>query len=74
MLGIVGSYDCMQLQEKLIIYTQENSKKPHFGPDFGPFGPCTISGKTNDPILRKISDGRTDGQTNGITGRPTRVI
>ena len=25
---------------------------------------CTISGKTNDPILRKLSNGRTDGQTN----------
>ena len=26
---------------------------------------CTISGKTNDPILRKLSDGRTDGRTDG---------
>ena len=24
---------------------------------------CTISEKTNDPILRKLSDGRKDGQT-----------
>ena len=24
---------------------------------------CTISEKTNDPILRKFSDGQTDGQT-----------
>ena len=46
-------------------------KKKSFGPTFGPFGlsgtryhgqrsPCTISEKTNDPILRKICDGRTD--------------
>ena len=28
---------------------------------------CTISGKTNDPILRKPSDGRTNGQTEGGT-------
>ena len=26
---------------------------------------CTTSEKTNDPILRKLSDGRTDGQTDG---------
>ena len=26
---------------------------------------CTISGKTNDLISRKFSDGRTDGQTDG---------
>ena len=25
---------------------------------------CTISEKTNDPILRKLSDGRTGGRTN----------
>ena len=28
---------------------------------------CTISGKTNDPILRKPSDGGTNGQTEGGT-------
>ena len=26
---------------------------------------CTISGKTNDSILKKFSDGRTDGRTDG---------
>ena len=31
---------------------------------------CTISEKTNDQILRKFSDNRTDRQT----GRRTRVI
>ena len=29
----------------------------------GQLSSCTISENTNDPILRKISDGRTDGQT-----------
>ena len=28
----------MQFQEKLMNQTWENSKKPDFGPDFGPFG------------------------------------
>ena len=28
----------------------------------------TISGKTNDPILRKLIDGRTDRRTDGRTG------
>ena len=37
---------------------------------------CTISEKTNDPILRRLSDGRTDGQTDesDFIGRcPTNV-
>ena len=34
----------------------------------------TISGKTDDPILGKLSDGRTDGWTDGRTDRGTRVI
>ena len=38
MLFIVASYNCMQFQEKLMNQTWENSKKPNFGPDFGPFG------------------------------------
>ena len=29
----------MQFQEKLIIRTQENGEKPHFGPDLGLLGP-----------------------------------
>ena len=39
MLGIVGNYHCMQFQGKLMSRIWENSKKPSFGPDFGPFGP-----------------------------------
>ena len=44
------------------------AKKPNFGPDFGLFyighlSSCTISEKTNDPILKKLSDGRRNGQT-----------
>ena len=30
---------------------------------------CTISEKANDPILRKVSDGRTSGWTNEQTDR-----
>ena len=66
-----------------MIQTQENDKKPHFGPDLGMLGlnsgreflfsskiwlrqsldqiSCTIE-KINDPFLRKLSDGRTDGR------------
>ena len=36
MLDIIASYDCMQFQGKLMIQTQENGEKPHFGPKFGP--------------------------------------
>ena len=42
----------------------------------GQLSSCTISEKTNDPILRKLSDGRTDGQTDesDLIGRcPTNV-
>ena len=39
MLGIVASYHRMEFQGKLMIQTQENGKKPHFGPDLGPLGP-----------------------------------
>ena len=33
----------------------------------GQLSPCTISEKTNDPISRKLSDGRTDERTDGET-------
>ena len=29
----------IQFQGKRMIQTQENDKKPHFGPDIGPLGP-----------------------------------
>ena len=35
MFGIVASYHRMQFQGKLMIQTQENGEKPHFGPDLG---------------------------------------
>ena len=35
----------------------------------GQLSSCTISEKINDPILRKLSDGRMDGRTNGQAGR-----
>ena len=31
----------------------------------GQLSSCTISEKTNGPILRKLSEGRMDGRTNG---------
>ena len=33
-----------------------------------------VSEKTNDPILRKFSDGRTDGRMHRETNRRLRVI
>ena len=39
MLDIVTSCHCIQFQGKLIIQTQENGKKPHFGPDLVLLGP-----------------------------------
>ena len=33
----------MQFQEKLIIRTQENGKKRHFGPDLGLLGPIWVA-------------------------------
>ena len=38
--------------------------------------PCTVSQKTNDPILRKVSDGQTDGQTDesDFIGRCTTKV
>ena len=87
MVEIVASYHCMQFQGKLMIQTQENGEKAHFGSDLGPLdlnsgrensffknlassvtryhgqlSSCTISEKTNYPILRKLSEGQTDGQ------------
>ena len=39
MLDIDASYHCMQFQGKHMIQTQENCKKPNFGPDLGSLGP-----------------------------------
>ena len=52
-----------------MILTQENGKKPNFGPDsdHGHLSSCAISEKANDPILRKLSDGRMDRRTDGQT-------
>ena len=36
MLAIIASYHWMQFQGKLMIQTQENGEKPHFGSDLGP--------------------------------------
>ena len=40
----------------------------------GQLSTCTISEKTKDPIFRKLSDGKTDEQTDPQRGRRTRVI
>ena len=95
MLDIISSCSPVQYQEKLMMKTWENYKKPHFGYDLDPLGTnsshqfffffknlassvtrchgqlssCTISEKTNDPILRKLSDGRMDGRTDGQKDR-----
>ena len=41
MLDIVASYHRIQFQGKRMIQTQENDKKPYFGPDFGLLNPKT---------------------------------
>ena len=97
MLDVAAIYHCIQVQEKLMIETQNYGKKPHFAYDLGLLGSnsgcqivwvfffknlassvtkyhghlssCTISEKLNDSILRKLSDGRTDGWTNQQTNR-----
>ena len=39
MLNIVASYHRNQFYGKLMIQTQENDIKPHFGPDLGSLDP-----------------------------------
>ena len=65
--------------------TQENDEKPHFGSPksffknlaspvtryHGQLSSYTISEKTNNPILRKFCDGRTDRLTDRQTDRQT---
>ena len=79
MLKTVPSYHYMQLQGKLINQTGENLVWPNSGRHFffffsknlapsvtryhGQLSSSTISEKTNDPVLRKFSEGRTDRQT-----------
>ena len=81
----------MQVKGKLMNRTWENGEKPHFELDLGPMGPNSfvknlaspvtryhgqLSEKTNDPILWKFSDRRTDGQRDesDFIGRcPTNV-
>ena len=83
MLYIVASYHRMQFPEKLMIETQENDKKPQFGPDLDPLSPnsdrqlfffskiCFVQSlnimASYHPILRKSSHVRTDGQTDRQT-------
>ena len=40
----------------------------------GQLSSCTLSAKTNDPIFRKLSDGRTDARTDRKTDKRSRVI
>ena len=39
MLDIIATYHYVQFQGKLMIQIQENSEKPHFGPDLGLMDP-----------------------------------
>ena len=41
---------------------------------YGQLSSCTISEKTNDPILTKLSDGWTDGRTDRQADGRMRVI
>ena len=65
--------------KKTSFWTWSRPVDPKFGPPFfffknlassvtrdhGQLSACTIWDKTNDPILRKLSDGWTDGKTDG---------
>ena len=44
MLDIIAGNHCMQPQGNLIIQTQENSEKNHFGPDLSPKSDLENSG------------------------------
>ena len=61
MLDIIASYHFIQGLGCQIIFFKNLTRsvtKHH-----GELSSCTILAKNNDPILRKRSDGRTDGQT-----------
>ena len=60
-----------QIREAKYIYFFKNLA-PSATRYHGHLSSCTISEKSNDPILRKLSDGQTNGQTyesNFIVGR-----
>ena len=77
MFDIIRSYHCMQFQRKHMILIQENGAKSHFRHDRPKFGPAIFflffknsfyhnakyQKKANDPILRKLCDGRAESQT-----------
>ena len=53
----------MQFQEKLTIQTQENGKKPYFGPDLGSLDPNS----NRQIFFKKMASSENlvaDGQTN----------
>ena len=79
MLDIVTSYHCMQFQGKLMINFWPDLGP--LGPNFlknlaslvtryhGQLSSCTISKKTNNPVMRKLSNRRTDGRTDWQTDK-----
>ena len=75
MLDMVASYHRMQFQGTLLRQARDFGPLcPNSGPsiffqksDFYQLSSCTISEKTNDPILRKLSDRRTDRWTDRRT-------
>ena len=40
----------------------------------GQLSSCTKSEKSNDPFLRKLSDGQTDGRTDRLTNESDRTL
>ena len=47
-------------------FFQKNPAQSHIT-RYGPLTPCQVSEKTNEPILRKLTDRRKDGRTDGRT-------
>ena len=87
MLDIVASYHCIQLQGKLMIQTQENGTKTHFGCDLGPLGPnlgCPFSPSkiwhhqsldimvSYQQLIQSWENLVMDGQMDRETDRPMR--
>ena len=76
-LDFVASYHSMQFQEKRTIKTQENGKKPHFGPKFGSsnfFLNLASSVTRYYGQLSSCTISEMYGQTNERTDRQPRVI
>ena len=61
-LGTLGPNSGSQI---IVVVVVVENLASSFSRYYGQPSSCTISEKTNDPVLRKFSDAQTDGQING---------